>query len=643
MINNNFTQNSSIFNSFPDYSLQQSGFDAVSVKNPVKKQNEQDKKAENQSSEQSSVQTPSQDKVDLTNKKQPMSSKKKKILFGSTIASSILTAGVVSLFILKGQRGGFLKNKLSNWSTQLGRDIHDASQNGINGILAKIDYNLKKGTKKVLDFLQSSSNFNTFKDHGANTLLHTNKVTGAFADKSTSAFKRVVDKTLGKKYSRVEMNVRNISTMLKECDIKTLRALSPEQQAQKITIKNKTQTLAQWIDDLERQVSRLEVFYDGGFSAGARKSRDIKRTGLLADLPDKINKRFFSSKKALFDVNNYTTYATEDLAKPAQEELRRQIINSRKHVSNSIPYISEEIKSSISNVSGIIKPDDVKTREALQTLRKHLQTFRACSGKMEDAHRTEISKKMISLIDDVVKGVSDNGVYSENEKKLIKSLLEEAQASIGATSNGSSKGALQEIMTILKGLNSSSVKVNGQKIVSNSDYKAFSKISDKIASGLKDATDLEAGEYFLKQAELKVGSAPNDVLSVLLPIGVGAYSIGKADDKDERISATLTTCIPLVGTFATFVYGTVKMLSGAKNLAFSTISGLALSALGNYADKLYKEYKSSGSISNVVKTEADKLWTGLEPQLKQFEEISGSTDLKVQEKVEEQKVEEQKK
>ena len=147
MINNNFTQNSNIFNSFPDYSLQQSGFDTVSVKNPITKQTEQEKKAENKSVEQSSVQTPSQDKVDLTNKKQPMSSKKKKILFGSTIASSILTAGVVSLLLLKGHRGGFLKNKVSNWSTQLGRDIHDASQNGINGIFAKINYNLKRGTK----------------------------------------------------------------------------------------------------------------------------------------------------------------------------------------------------------------------------------------------------------------------------------------------------------------------------------------------------------------------------------------------------------------------------------------------------------------------------------------------------------------
>ena len=128
----------------------------------------------------------------------------------------------------------------------------------------------------------------------------------------------------------------------------------------------------------------------------------------------------------------------------------------------------------------------------------------------------------------------------------------------------------------------------------------------------------------MKQAELEVGSAANDVLSILLPVGVGAYSIAKGDDKEERVSAVLTTCIPLVGTFATFVYGTAKMFSGAKNLIFSAVSGIALGKLGNYCDKLYKEYKSSGSVVQVAKDEYDKFWTDLTPKyaepLKETEE-----------------------
>ena len=62
------------------------------------------------------------------------------------------------------------------------------------------------------------------------------------------------------------------------------------------------------------------------------------------------------------------------------------------------------------------------------------------------------------------------------------------------------------------------------------------------------------------------------------------------------------------------------MFSGAKNLMFSLVSGAVLGILGDSADRLYKKYKQSGSIQNVVKEEYDKIWTGLETQIQKFEE-----------------------
>ena len=41
-------------------------------------------------------------------------------------------------------------------------------------------------------------------------------------------------------------------------------------------------------------------------------------------------------------------------------------------------------------------------------------------------------------------------------------------------------------------------------------------------------------------------------------------------------------------------------------------------------NNLYKKYKDSGSVKQVVKDEADKIWTGLEPQIKQFDEPNDS-------------------
>lgn len=597
MIENTTTNANNVFSLFPKYSLEQA---VVVPKNEEIKEQTLDKDTLQISPESKST------------------SNKKKILFGSTLASTILTAGLVSLLIVKGVHGGSFKNKVSQLSTKLSQDLHELGQ--AKDIPSKIVYHTKKALKKIIDILQASSNFTTFKDYGSTAAFQKTKPTKAFSDKSTSMFKKVVDKTLGKKYSKVEVNVNDFSSLLKDCDIETLKSLDPAQLAQEITIKGQTKTLAQWVEQLETQTQRLITAYDENFSAGARKLRDKKRTRMLVDLPEKIHQRFFKDKKSLFNIENYKTYATEDIAKPAQEELRREIFNARKEVTNNITSISRNVKTSVGTFFDSVKPTDTKTRTFVQTLKKQLEVFKNCSGANEANARATVSKEITATLDDLLHSISSNNLYDEAEQKMMKQLISDVRASVLASCDANSKGNLQEIMTILKGLNASNFVGKNEKIISDADFKILKKLSGKITKGLNKATELEAGEYFLKQAELKVGSAPTDVLSVLLPVGAGAYSIAKCDDKDEKISATLTTCIPLVGTFATFVYGTVKMFSGAKNLIFSGISGLLLSELGNYADKLYKKYKKSGSVTNVVKEEATNFWTGLEPQIKQFEE-----------------------
>ena len=586
----NINSSNNIFSSFPDYSLNQQYYAAASSKIEEVKP---------------PVVTIDKVEIEASQKK----AKKCKILFGSTLASTILTAGLASLLLIKGVHGSAFKNGLNKYKSKLAQDIHEASQVATKDIPTKVAYHTKKGAQKALDIMQASSNITTFKDWGSDQLLRTNKVTRTFADKCTSFFKKIVDGTLGKKYNKVEVRIKDLTSLLKQYDIKTLRALD---QSQPIKIKGKTVSLGECLDLLEKQTSRLEGTFADNFSLGARKLRDKKRTRLIADLPQKIKERFFGTKKSLFNIENYKTYATEDIAKPAQEELRREILRAKKEVTNNIPSITEQLKSTLGSFSGTVKPNDSATRTSVQTLKTQLETFRTCSGSKEAQLRADVSKHIVGTVDDMIASISKNKAYNETEQKLMRELLDEIKDGVLSTGDNS-KGALEEILTILNGLKS-------QNLISADTCKNYTKMAQKITKGMKDATELEMGEYFIKQAELKVGSAPNDVISLLFPIGVGAAAIAKGDDKDEKISATLTTVIPLVGTFATFIYGTVKMLSGAKNLIFSGVSGMALSALGNYADKLYKKYKDSGSITNVVKEEYDKIWTGLEPQIKQFDE-----------------------
>lgn len=595
---NNATQNSNIFDSFPTYNWELS----VAPKTQYLAKS-----------------IPVQDTVELKNAEKKKT--RRKILFGSSIASTILTAGIAGLLIFKGPHSAGLKSKLPKFKSRISKELHDVGKEQMKDIPTKVSYYSKKAQSTAAAGLEASLNVNMHKDRFVDKIFHLTKATGKFADDCTETLRRVVDKTLGKKYKKVEGSVRDLSSILKKCDIEDLKALDASQLAKKITIKDETLTLAEWITRLEKQATRLESSFDDAFTAGSIAKRGKKRRGLLSTLSKKVNERFNIKKPATYiDPKNYTTYATEELSAEAREQLSREILRARKEVTNDIGSISEHLKQSLGSFYDIVKPNDTKSREAVASLRKQLEAFNACSGEAEVQTRAEICKTMTSCIDEIIASLPNMGSYTQKEQAQMKRILESLSDDIASSTGAGSKGALEEIKTILKGLNAAKLDGSGKKIVSDGRLKQFTKASEKIRKGITDATELEMGEYFSKQAEMELGSAVSDVVSLFLPIGAATVAIAKGDNKDEKVSATLTTGIPLVGAFATAVYGTVKMFSGAKNVIFSLASGAVLSAIGNYADKLYKNYRSSGSVVNVVKDEYTKIWTGLETQIHQFDE-----------------------
>lgn len=547
--------------------------------------------------------------------------KKRKILFGSTIASTILTASVLSLFLGKGVHGSSLSKLVSKFSAIVPK--MNKTQGG--NITKAITYHSKKTVKRTVDTLQATANFTAMKDFGCDKALRLTKPTAKFADVTRDFFRKVSDKTLRKQYKAAEVGVKGFASTITECTAKNIRGLSESDRLQKINIKGTTKTLQEWVELLEQHSRGMDTAFNEHFSLGALKNRSQRRAGMLTGLSDKIQKRFFGSPKNVITPKNYRTYATEDLTSEAREVLQREILAGKQRVTNNIPIISDGLKTIATSFDDMILPTDNATREIFVKLKESLESFKNCSGANEAQAREQITREIKSILAKLKESVYQNGKYTSVDMVQFNTLIDQMQKTVSSTAKGS-KGLLEEAMTILNGLNATKLQSTGKKIISDETHRELRGLSKRITKDLSKATELEAGEYFLKQAELEVGSAAPDVISLLFPIGVGAYSIGKADNNEERVSATLTTCIPLVGSFATFIYGTTKMLSGSTNLIFSLVTGGLLSMAGDYADKLYKKYKNSGSIKEVAKQEYDKIWTGLEPQMKKFDEDIKSTN-----------------
>lgn len=549
--------------------------------------------------------------------------KKKKILFGSTIASTILTAGVLSLFLGKGVHGSSLSKLVSKFSSIAPKMNKTQGCNLGNAVT----YHAKKTVKRTVDTMQATANFTAMKDFGCDKALRLTKPTAKFADVTRNFFRKVSDKTLRKQYRAAEVGVKGFASTITECTAKNIRNLSETDRLQKIDIKGTTKTLQEWVEILEQHSKGMDVSFNEHFSLGALKNRGQRRAGMLTGLSDKIQKRFFGSPKSFITPKNYRTYATEDLTSEAREVLQREILAGKQRITNNIPLISDGLKTIATSFDDMILPTDNASREIFVKLKESLEAFKKCSGPNEAKAREQIAGEIKTILEKLQESVYQNGKYTSVDMAHFNTLVRQMRKTVSSTAKGS-KGLLEEAMTILNGLNATTLKSTGKKIISDETHRELSGLSKRITKDLSKATELEAGEYFLKQAELEVGSAAPDVISLLFPIGVGAYSIGKADNKEERVSATLTTCIPLVGSFATFIYGTTKMLSGTKNLIFSLVTGGLLSMAGDYADKLYKKYKNSGSIKEVAKEEYNKIWTGIEPQMKKFEEDTNPTNKK---------------
>lgn len=93
------------------------------------------------------------------------------------------------------------------------------------------------------------------------------------------------------------------------------------------------------------------------------------------------------------------------------------------------------------------------------------------------------------------------------------------------------------------------------------------------------------GTLLPKMRDINCGSAPTDLLTVIIStLGLGAATI-TADNNEERKSILANLGIPLLATLGSTTYGTMKALAGPKSLVFGLIAGQIASGGAKAVDK----------------------------------------------------------
>lgn len=501
---------------------------------------------------------------------------------GKTIAISALVVGFGTLAVLSGGLNKGTAKLLNRWKLKLEQKMAKGSRfkNFYRFTAGKIDTFLAK--------TESINNFTTLKDVAFQRLMWGKDGSRSFTRKIhegvTKFFDRISRKTVNSSYSNTYDKFAGLTEYFASVNEKVLsrRGNDPK--------------YANIIENINRRIATVNTNLDKGFGINARNERlkEIQKAsdGLFeffwdASLSDVRN---FKSK------NMWQSFIAEDYLIPAKLQLGNKAGLLRQAITHDINDNYKATIKALDNIQKFVNPSDMSTNDILNSLRNNLNKYKKLSGKEEIVQRNELNKEIITnlrKLGDNFTEMSSKYNYNSDAAKAISKYVSEVENIISK----SSKGELQEILTLYKG------------ILPRSEYlKLKAKVNSAIKS-LDKSIDIETIQYFDKARDLKLGSAPTDVLSILGAVGAVGYYLNKAESKDDKYSVSLRYGIPAIGAIATSLYCTARLVSGGKAMLFGLLSGWVMNKAGVVVDDARKKYSLDVSLHNreILKPQPDKV------------------------------------
>ena len=473
-------------------------------------------------------------------------------IIGWSIGATAL-GGIAALFLLtKGFSGGFYR-KISALSEDLRKRAYDLSVDVQNKtIWQKVKLTGAKTMQPVLDSFQSMSNINVLKDGGVMLIAKWLKLTPV-VDKINNVFKGIVLKTQRGAYNDAEYSV-----------IKFVK------DTEKIAKQSSNKELMELASDIRNK-------YTSVFGTDAHYGRSEKFWESIKLLHGRVWNTLLQTRKNK-NISQYKDYITLELTAPKRLAIKKELLDAKKLITNGIEDNYKALKSELKHIKINVKTKDEKAVDFVQKLSKEFEIYRKLNGTNEAAQRAEIAKLSNETIDNLLQHMKDNENF-----EVIKTAAENIKNILNP--DFSKKGKAQEIVTIVK-----------NKFGKNSpEYQTITANLEKMDKNIKNAINTEMDAYE-KMAELRVGSAPTDILGILAPVAIATWLVTSAKTKDERVSKTLTQGIPIIGGIATTYYGTTRMFTGPKNIALGIGTAYILNIIGTQLDNWYKSYLEKQSV-----------------------------------------------
>ena len=511
---------------------------------------------------------------------QPQKKRSKK-KYAYAVGTSALVVGVGVLALMRGLPNGTNKF-LENIKTFLENKIEKMSGSGKDTLQTFYIASLRR-VNSFLEKTQSINNLTSLKDALFKKFMEQTSPTKKIHAGISGFFEKISGRTVVKAYSSTSKSFEKMNSSFAKLDEKLLASDGERI----VTYQGKEYTVKELIakaQELRRNVmssvtefiskKKQQERYDYIRSATDNLYEQFRRE----NFDGTTFKEFFSKKNRFLRKEMWQNFIADDKIAKSRQQLADDVAAVR----NKLMYGNKDkinlIEKYVKEFEQTITPADKDAVELIKQLKWYMKNPEGITGQNKDA--------FLRILDKLKDSSFDKGISQE----VLQNQITLRQGNISAITdllNKHDSGELQQMVDIYK-------------TVSAYNVAPLEKHIQKAINSFDKSLNLETVEFFNKVRDLRLGSAPTDVLSIVASGGMIGYGLAKAHNSDERWEVALTSGIPIIGTIGTALYCTAQLVSGSKGMLIAGASGVVLKYMGDFANYLRMKTQNKAKSTEIL-------------------------------------------
>lgn len=500
--------------------------------------------------------------------------KTKEKQLGKKIAFSAFGVGAVIMLLMRGLPKNAYKT-IDGWVEKLENKLYKARKNGNIGKMEEFYTFTANKLTSLIGKAKSINNFVSMKDISFEKLMAKMSFTKKIHSKITEIYEKIGRRTVNKTYDKTKMKIYGLFKTFDDYDERIL--FNNKNKAELKTINGITKTVEEWLNEVEDKKTLIRRTWNSVFGQRARDVRFSKMQDAVKNISEDVWDATLGNVSNLKKRDLYETFIAEEKLAGSKLKIMNEARAKRFIITRDIDDIYNSSTDIIRNISSFIDTKDRSSREIIRELRLKLSDYKRLAGPQEKSNRIQLHEEINGLLNRLASTISENKRVYKYDDNAVKQMMENVKE-IGKIMGEDGKGALQEILTIYKHL------------LPREDYMELKKIVIKTSHSIDNSVLKETDSFFDMKRDLKLGSAPTDILSILAAVGAIGVGLKNAENKEQQRSVLLKAGIPALGTIATSLYFSASLVSGGRAMLYGAISGLIISKCGSMLDDYRKKH-----------------------------------------------------